>query len=73
METRSQVARKRMENWVEELEDKMGLIQTELQKVLTRLNKLDMLDFKKINGVMERLLMIEKGLMNILSHLNISR
>ena len=60
-----------METRVEELEDKMGLVQTKLQKVVTRLDKLDMLDFEKINGVKERLLMIEEGLMNILNHLNI--
>ena len=44
METRSQVAGKRMETRVEKLEDKMGLVQTELLKVVTRLESLDKLD-----------------------------
>ena len=50
---------------VEELEEKIGVIQIELQKVMSRLDKLDMVDFEKLNGVKERLSMIEDGLMNI--------
>lgn len=46
METRSKVAGKRMETMVEELEDKVGL-QTELQEVISRLDKLDRPDFEK--------------------------
>ena len=42
-----------METRVEELEDKMGLVQIELQKVVTRLDKLDRLGFEKLNGAME--------------------
>ena len=61
-----------METRVEELEEKIGVVQTELQKVLSKLDKLDLVDFEKLNGAMEHLLMIEDGLMNILRHLNIS-
>ena len=53
METSSQVAGKRMETRVEELEDQMGLVQNELLKVVTRLDKLYRLDFEKFNGAME--------------------
>ena len=45
METQSQIAGKRMETRVEELEEKRGVVQTELQKVMSRLDKLDMVDF----------------------------
>ena len=61
-----------METRVEELEKKIGVVQTKLQKVMSRLDKLDLVDFEKLNGAMEHLLMIEDGLMNILRHLNIS-
>lgn len=44
-----------METRVEELEDKMGFVEIRLQKVVTRLDKIDWLDLEKINGAMERL------------------
>ena len=50
METRSQIASKMMETRVEELEEKkIRVVQTELQKVMSRLDKLDPVDFEKLN------------------------